>query len=126
MKNVASSRFSIKSWDEKPYSEGQDLPKLTRAAVARTFTGEITGEGQVEYLMMYRSDGSARSSVSSASSGASRGKRAASCSNAPGASRTVWRRSPISSSPAPAQGNFGACTAKARRRSGTGLSTPSR
>src|SRR2546422_6141440 len=59
MKNVANSRFTIKSWDEKPYSEGQDLPKLTRAAVTKTFTGDIAGEGHVEYLMMYRSDGSA-------------------------------------------------------------------
>ncbi len=59
MKNVANSRFTIKSWDEKPYSEGQDLPKLTQAAVTKTFTGDIAGEGHVEYLMMYRSDGSA-------------------------------------------------------------------
>ena len=33
MKNVANSRFAIKSWDEKPFSEGQDLPRMTRAAV---------------------------------------------------------------------------------------------
>ena len=59
MKNVANSRFTIKSWDEKPYSEGQDLPRLTRAAVTKAFTGDIAGEGHVEYLMMYRSDGSA-------------------------------------------------------------------
>ncbi len=59
MKNVANARFTIKSWDEKPYSEGEDLPKLTRAAVAKTFAGDITGDGHVEYLMMYRSDGSA-------------------------------------------------------------------
>jgi len=59
MKTSANARFAIKSWDEKPYSEGQDLPKLTRASVMRTFTGDIEGEGQVEYLMMYRSDGSA-------------------------------------------------------------------
>ena len=59
MTNVANSRFAIKSWDEKPYSEGPDLPKLTRAAVTKTFTGDIAGEGRVEYLMMYRSDGSA-------------------------------------------------------------------
>jgi hypothetical protein len=59
MKNVANSRFAIKSWDEKPYSEGQDLPKLTRAAVTKTFTGDLEGEGHVEYLMMYRIDGSA-------------------------------------------------------------------
>ena len=59
MKNVANSRFAIKSWDEKPYSEGQGIPKLTRAAVTKTFTGDIVGEGHVEYLMMYRPDGSA-------------------------------------------------------------------
>ncbi|MBI3111990.1 MAG: DUF3224 domain-containing protein [Ignavibacteriales bacterium] len=59
MKRVANSRFTIKGWDEKPYSERQDLQKLTRASVTKTFTGDIAGEGHVEYLMMYRSDGSA-------------------------------------------------------------------
>ena len=59
MKQNATARFSITSWDEKPYNEGNDLPKLTRASVTKTFTGDIEGEGQVEYLMMYRSDGSA-------------------------------------------------------------------
>jgi len=59
MKQTANARFAIKNWDEQAYSEGQDLPKLTRASVTKTFTGDIEGEGQVEYLMMYRSDGSA-------------------------------------------------------------------
>ena len=59
MKNSANARFAIKSWDEKPYSEGPDQPRLTRATVIKTFTGDLEGEGQVEYLMMYRSDGSA-------------------------------------------------------------------
>jgi len=59
MKRSANARFAIKKWDEKPYSEGQDLPKLTRASVTKTFTGDIEGEGHVEYLMMYRNDGSA-------------------------------------------------------------------
>ncbi len=59
MKKSANARFVIKSWDEKPYSEGQDLPKLTKASVVKAFTGDIEGEGQVEYLMMYRSDGTA-------------------------------------------------------------------
>ena len=59
MKKIANARFAIKTWDEKPYSEGPDLPKLNRASVTKTFTGDIEGEGQVEYLMMYRSDGSA-------------------------------------------------------------------
>ncbi len=59
MKRSANAKFTINSWDEKPYSGGPDLPKLTRAAVTKTFTGDIEGEGQVEYLMMYRNDGSA-------------------------------------------------------------------
>jgi hypothetical protein len=59
MKKTATARFTIESWDEQPYGEGPGLPKLTRARVTKTFTGDIDGEGQVEYLMMYRSDGSA-------------------------------------------------------------------
>jgi hypothetical protein len=59
MKKSANARFAIKTWDEKPYSEGSDQPKLTRASVSKTYAGDIEGEGQVEYLMMYRSDGSA-------------------------------------------------------------------
>lgn len=59
MKQSASARFAIKSWDEKAYSEGQSLPRLTRASVTKTYTGDIAAEGHVEYLMMYRSDGSA-------------------------------------------------------------------
>ena len=59
MRQSASARFAIKNWDEKAYGEGENLPKLTRASVTKTYTGDIAGEGQVEYLMMYRSDGSA-------------------------------------------------------------------
>src|SRR5439155_27370267 len=59
MTKTAKARFAIKTWDEKPLGEGQDLPKLTRASVAKIFTGDIEGEGQAEYLMMYRGDGSA-------------------------------------------------------------------
>jgi hypothetical protein len=59
MKQTAHSRFAIQNWDEKPYNEGDDLPKLTRASVTKSFTGDLEGKGHVEYLMMYRSDGSA-------------------------------------------------------------------
>jgi len=59
MKQTAEARFAIKSWDEQPYDEGPGLPKLTRAAVVKTYTGDIAGEGRVDYLMMYRGDGSA-------------------------------------------------------------------
>src|ERR1700735_2635511 len=59
MKKTAKAQFAITTWDEKPYNEGADLPKLTRASVSKTFTGDLEGEGHVEYLMMYRSDGAA-------------------------------------------------------------------
>ena len=59
MKKTANARFAIKSWDEKPYSEVPGEAKLTRASVTKTYTGDIEGDAQVEYLMMYRADGSA-------------------------------------------------------------------
>jgi hypothetical protein len=59
MKHTANARFAIKSWDEKPYFEAPNQPKLTRASVTKTFTGDIEGEGDLEYLMAYRADGSA-------------------------------------------------------------------
>jgi hypothetical protein len=55
----ATARFAIKKWDEQAYGEVEGLPKMTRASVTKTFTGDLEGEGLVEYLMMYRSDGSA-------------------------------------------------------------------
>jgi len=55
----ANAQFAIKTWDEKPFSEGEGLPKLTRATVTKSFTGDIEGEGKLEYLMVYRGDGSA-------------------------------------------------------------------
>jgi len=59
MKTRASARFAIKSWDEKPYSEESGQPKLTRASVTKTLTGDIEGVSEIEYLMMDRSDGTA-------------------------------------------------------------------
>src|SRR3954466_9816481 len=59
MKKTANARFAIKSWDEKAYSEAEAKPKLTRANVTKTYEGDIEGDGRVEYLMMYRADGSA-------------------------------------------------------------------
>ena len=59
MPAVANATFTIASWDEKPYSEGDSLPRLTRAAVNKRFTGDVEGESHVEYLMMYRADKSA-------------------------------------------------------------------
>ena len=59
MKKSANARFAIKNWDEKPYSEGEGLPRLARATVTKSYTGDIEAQAQVDYVMMYRSDGSA-------------------------------------------------------------------
>jgi hypothetical protein len=59
MKRRATAMFAIKSWDEKPYNEAAGQPKLTRASVTKTFTGDLEGESQLEYLMLYRADGTA-------------------------------------------------------------------
>ena len=59
MGKQAKATFGLKSWDEKPFNEIEGAPKLTRASVNKSYQGDIEGEGQVEYLMMYRSAGSA-------------------------------------------------------------------
>ena len=59
MKTHAKATFALNTWDEKPYNEMNGLPKLTRVSVTKTYQGNITGEGKLEYLMMYRDDGSA-------------------------------------------------------------------
>lgn len=59
MSTRAKATFQLKSWDEKPYSEVPGEPKLTRASVAKSFHGDIEGEGTLEYLLFHRTDGSA-------------------------------------------------------------------
>ena len=59
MKNRADATFKLESWEEKPYNEIEGAPKLTRAKVTKTYNGDIEGESTLEYLMMYRQDGTA-------------------------------------------------------------------
>src|SRR2546427_9253813 len=59
LKTHAKATFALNAWDEKPYNEMNGLPKLTRASVTKSYQGDIKGEGTLEYLMMYRDDGSA-------------------------------------------------------------------
>jgi hypothetical protein len=56
---LATSTFSLKGWDERPYDEREGAPKLTRASVVYGFEGELSGEGRLEYLMTYLPDGTA-------------------------------------------------------------------
>jgi hypothetical protein len=59
MRKQAKITFGIKSWDEKTYNEIEGAPKLTRTSVTKSYQGDIEGEGKLEYLTMYRIDGSA-------------------------------------------------------------------
>jgi hypothetical protein len=55
----AKSTFTVKNWDEHPYDEVDGRLKLTRASVAFVYSGDLEGESAMEYLMLYRDDGSA-------------------------------------------------------------------
>lgn len=55
----ATGTFELTSWDEEAYEELEGGGKLTRATVTQTFSGDIEGEGAVQWLMAYRADGTA-------------------------------------------------------------------
>lgn len=59
MTTHATGSFEVKSWDEQPYAELEGGRKLTKASVTQAFTGDIEGQGAVEWLMCYRDDGTA-------------------------------------------------------------------
>jgi Protein of unknown function (DUF3224) len=52
----ATGKFEIKGWDEKPYGEIEGTRKLSQASVKQAFSGDIEGEGDVQWLMCYRED----------------------------------------------------------------------
>jgi hypothetical protein len=55
----ARGSFELASWNEETYEDLGDGAKLTRASVTQKFAGDIDGEGAVEWLMAYRTDGTA-------------------------------------------------------------------
>jgi len=55
----AKGTFQVREWGEKPFSEGSGAPKMTRASLKATFSGDLDGEGATEYVMIYRDEGSA-------------------------------------------------------------------
>lgn len=52
--------FTLRSWDEETYAEREGNQRLTRASVTQALSGDVTGTGQVVWLMSYREDGTAR------------------------------------------------------------------
>jgi hypothetical protein len=55
----AEGSFEVTSWNEESYEELEGGGKLTRASVEQRFSGAIVGHGAVQWLMAYRSDGTA-------------------------------------------------------------------
>lgn len=56
----ATGTFLVTSMEEDTYKELDGGRKLTRARGDQQFSGDIQGEGHVEWLMCYRGDGTAR------------------------------------------------------------------
>jgi len=55
----ATGSFELTSWNEETYFEAEGR-KMTLATVTQSFSGDITGDGAVRWLMAYRDDGTAR------------------------------------------------------------------
>ena len=50
---TATGTFTIKAWDEQPWAELDEAPKLTHARVTTSYTGDLEGEGTSGLLMVY-------------------------------------------------------------------------
>ena len=49
--------FKIISWDEEPFDEPEDGPRLTRAHIRKSFHGDLSGTGNLMYVMTYLDGG---------------------------------------------------------------------
>ena len=59
MSSVANATFGFTSWDELPWDETDSGLKLSRAAIANVYQGDIEGTSSLTYLMTYLLDGTA-------------------------------------------------------------------
>jgi hypothetical protein len=53
MSKQAKGAFEIAGWEEATYSQREAGPKLTRSTIAHKITGDVVGDGKLEYLMIY-------------------------------------------------------------------------
>ncbi len=53
MKKTAGATFQITSWEESPTGELSEGQKISRARVAKSYSGDMEGEGVVDYVMAY-------------------------------------------------------------------------
>ena len=54
---LISAKFRHISWDEEPFDEPEDGPKLTRSQIRKSFHGDLSGTGNLMYVMTYLESG---------------------------------------------------------------------
>lgn len=54
---LIEATFKIISWDEEPFDEEEAGTKLTRAHVKKSFHGDLSGTGNLMYVMTYLDSG---------------------------------------------------------------------
>lgn len=59
MSTRATATFETGNWDECPFNEVEGGPKLTRALVTGTYSGDIEGKTTVAFIMVYPDDATA-------------------------------------------------------------------
>ncbi|WP_273072535.1 DUF3224 domain-containing protein [Alteromonas australica] len=52
--------FSIQKWDEETLNEKSEGVKTSHATIKQTYTGDMSGESDVEFLMSYQSETKAK------------------------------------------------------------------
>jgi hypothetical protein len=57
---TATGTFEVSAMEEDTYQQLEGVAKLTHARGKQRLSGDLTGEGTVEWLMCYRVDGLAR------------------------------------------------------------------
>ena len=85
----ATAVITVHKYEPSAYDEPAEGPVLTRIHVEESFSGDITGDGVVEFLQAARADGSASFAASSGSPANSAGGAAHSCSKTPARCRTI-------------------------------------
>jgi Protein of unknown function (DUF3224) len=56
MSKHADGTFKVEDWQEEEYGSLGDGRRLSRASVRQAISGDIEGQGSVEWLMCYRPD----------------------------------------------------------------------
>lgn len=59
MPDTVEAKFTIESWDETEFDELPGAGRLTRATVAKSYSGAVEGTSTTEWLMSYTADGNA-------------------------------------------------------------------